>query len=113
MKAEPDKTDKNMITIINIVIMNNITLKKQKSITRAMTDAISIANKNDNEPTLVLNNVDKIVLYLLCFFISSNHVLICLIRFSFHYIWRSIFVLYDLDDKLKRFCYIKYYDKIL
>ena len=29
MKAEPDKTDKNMITIINIVIMNNITLKKQ------------------------------------------------------------------------------------
>ena len=67
MKAEPDKTDRNMITIINIVIMNNITLKKQKSITRAMTDAISIANKNDNEPTLVLNNVDKIVLYLLCF----------------------------------------------
>ena len=71
MKAEPDKTDKNMITIINIVIMNNITLKKQKSITRAMTDAISIANKNDNEPTLVLNNVDKIVLYLLCFFNKS------------------------------------------
>ena len=68
MKAEPDKTDKNMITIINIVIMNNITLKKQKSITRAMIDAISIANTNDNEPTLVLNNVDKIVLYLLCFF---------------------------------------------
>ena len=57
-----------MITIINIVIMNNITLKKQKSITRAMTDAISIANKNDNEPTLVLNNADKLVLYLLCFF---------------------------------------------
>ena len=67
MKAEPDKTDKNMITIINIVIMNNITLKKQNSITRAMFDAISMANKNDNEPTLVLNNVDKIVLYLLCF----------------------------------------------
>ena len=67
MKAEPDKTDRNMITIINIVIMNNITLKKQKSITRAMIDAISMANKNDNEPTLVLNNVDKIVLYLLCF----------------------------------------------
>ena len=65
MKAEPDKTDKNMITIINIVTINNITLKKQKSITRAMIDAISIANKNDNEPTLVLNNVDKIVLYLL------------------------------------------------
>ena len=65
IKAEPDKTDRNMITIINIVIMNNITLKKQKSITRAMTDAISIANKNDNEPTPVLNNVDKIVLYLL------------------------------------------------
>ena len=65
MKAEPDKTDKNTITIINIVTINNITLKKQKSITRAMTDAISIANKNDNEPTLVLNNVDKIVLYLL------------------------------------------------
>ena len=67
MKAEPDKTDKNMITIINIVIMNNITLKKQKSITRAMIDAMSMANKNDSEPTLVLNNVDKIVLYLLCF----------------------------------------------
>ena len=49
-------------------MMNNITLKKQKSITRAMTDAISIANKNDNEPTLVLNNVDKIVLCLPCFF---------------------------------------------
>ena len=65
MKAEPAKTDRNMITIINIVIMNNITLRKQKSITRAMTDAISIANKNDNEPTLVLNNVDKIILYLL------------------------------------------------
>ena len=78
MKAEPDKTDKNMITIINIVIMNNITLKKQKSITRAMTDAISIANKNDNEPTLVLNNVDKIVLYLLCFFINSSCSVICL-----------------------------------
>ena len=67
MKAEPDKTDRNMITIINIVTINNNTLKKQKSITRAMIDAISIANKNDNEPTLVLNNVDKIVLYLLCF----------------------------------------------
>ena len=78
MKAEPDKTDKNMITIINIVIMNNITLKKQKSITRAMIDAISIANKNDNEPTLVLNNVDKIVLYLLCFFINSSCSVICL-----------------------------------
>ena len=65
MKAEPDKTDRNMITIINIVIMNNITSKKQKSITRAMTDAMSMANKNDSEPTLVLNNVDKIVLYLL------------------------------------------------
>jgi len=65
MKAEPDKTDRNMITIINIVIMNNITLKKQKSITRAMIDAMSMDNKNDNEPTLVLNNVDKIVLYLL------------------------------------------------
>ena len=64
MKAEPDKTDKNMITIINIVTINNITLKKQKSITRAMIDAISMANKNDNEPTLVLNNVDKIM-YLL------------------------------------------------
>ena len=78
MKAEPDKTDRNMITIINIAIMNNITLKKQKSITRAMTDAISIANKNDNEPTLVLNNVDKIVLYLLCFFINSSCSVICL-----------------------------------
>ena len=61
MKAEPDKTDKNMITIINIVIMNNITLKKRKSITRAMIDAMSMDNKNDNEPTLVLNHVDKIV----------------------------------------------------
>ena len=78
MKAEPDKTDKNMITIINIAIMNNITLKKQKSITRAMTDAISIANKNDNEPTLVLNNVDKIILCLLCFFINSSCSVICL-----------------------------------
>ena len=65
MKAEPDKTDKNMTTIIDIAIMNNITLKKQKSITRAMIDAMSMDNKNDNEPTLVLNNVDKIVLYLL------------------------------------------------
>ena len=65
MKAEPDKTDKNMITIINIVTMNNITLKKQKSITRALIDAMSMDNKNDNEPTLVSNNVDKIVLYLL------------------------------------------------
>ena len=65
MKAEPDKTDKNMIAIINIVTINNITLKKQKSITRAMIDAMSMANKNDSEPTLVLNNVDKIVLYLL------------------------------------------------
>ena len=65
MKAEPDKTDRNMITISIIVIMNNITFKKQKSITRAMIDAISIAHKNDNEPTLVLNNVDKIVSYLL------------------------------------------------
>ena len=78
MKAEPDKTDKNMITIINIVIMNNITLKKQKSITRAMIDAMSMDNKNDNEPTLVLNNVDKIVLYLLCFFINSSCSVICL-----------------------------------
>ena len=65
MKAEPDKTDNYLITIINIVIMNNITLKKQKSITKAMIDAMSMANKNDNEPTLVLNNVDKIFLYLL------------------------------------------------
>ena len=65
MKAEPDKTDKNMITITNIVTINKITLKKQKSITRAMIDATSMANKNDSEPTLVLNNVDKIVLYLL------------------------------------------------
>ena len=78
MKAEPDKTDRNMITIINIVIMNNITLKKQKSIARAMIDAMSMANKNDNEPTLVLNNVDKIVLYLLCFFINSSCSVICL-----------------------------------
>ena len=78
MKAEPDKTDKNMITIINIVIMNNITLKKQKSITRAMIDAMSMDNKNDNEPTLVLNNVDKIVLYLLCFFSNSSCSVICL-----------------------------------
>ena len=78
MKAEPDKTDKNMITIINIVIMNNITLKKQKSITRAMIDAMSMDNKNDNEPTLVLNNVDKIVLYLLCFLINSSWSVICL-----------------------------------
>ena len=68
MKAEPDKTDKNIITIINIVIVNNITFKKQKSIPRAMIDAMSMDNKNDNEPTLVLNNVDKIVLYLLWFF---------------------------------------------
>ena len=59
-----------MITIINIVIMNIITLKKQKSKTRAMIDAISMANKNDNEPTLVLNNVDEIVLYLPCFLIN-------------------------------------------
>ena len=51
-----------MIAIINIVIMNNITLKKQKSITRAMIDAMSMDNKNDNEPTLALNNVDRIVL---------------------------------------------------
>ena len=65
MKAEPDKTDRNMVTMINIVIMNKITLKKQKSITRAMIDAMSMDNKNDNEPTLVLNTVDKIVLYLL------------------------------------------------
>ena len=78
MKAEPDKTDRNMITIINIAIMNNITLKNQKSISRAMIDAISIANKNDNEPTLVLNNVDKIVLYLLCCFINSSCSVICL-----------------------------------
>ena len=78
MKACPDKTDRNMIRIINIVIMNNITLKKQTSITRAMADAISIANKNDNEPTLVLNNVDKIVLYLLGFFINSSCSVICL-----------------------------------
>ena len=62
MKAEPDKTDRNMITIISILIMNNITIKKQKSITRAMIDAMSMAHKNDNEPTLVLNNVDEIVL---------------------------------------------------
>ena len=68
MKAEPDKTDKNMITIINIVIMNNITLKKQKSINIAMIDAISMANKNDKEPTLVFNSVDEIILYLLCVF---------------------------------------------
>ena len=61
MKAEPDKTDKNMITIINIVIMNIITLKKQKSITRAMIDAISMANKHDDKPTRVLNNVDRII----------------------------------------------------
>ena len=65
MKAEPDKTDKNMITSIKIVTINNITLKKQNSITRAVIDAMSMANKNDSEPTLVLNNVDKIVLYLL------------------------------------------------
>ena len=78
MKAEPDKTDKNMITIINMVIMNNIALQKQKSITRAMIDAMSMDNKNDTEPTLVLNNVDKIVLYLLCFFIHSSCSVICL-----------------------------------
>ena len=65
MKAEPDKTDRNMITIINIVTINNITLKKHNSITRAMIDAMSMANKNDNEPTLVLTNVDKLVWYLL------------------------------------------------
>ena len=65
MRAEPDKTDKNMITIINIVSINNITLKKQNSITRAMIDAMSMDNKNNNEPTLVLNNFDKIFLHLL------------------------------------------------
>ena len=81
MKAEPDKTDKNMITIINIVRMNNITLKTQTSITRAMIDASSMASKNNNEPTLVLNNVDKIVLYLLCVFINSS----CLVVLSFVY----------------------------
>ena len=78
MKAEPDKTDKNMITIINIVTINNITLKKQNSITRAIIDAISMANKNDNEPTLVLNNVDKLVSYLLRFSIDSSCSVICL-----------------------------------
>ena len=67
MKAEHDKTNKNMITIINIVKINNITLKTQKSITRAMIDAMSMASKNDNEPTLILNNVDNIVLQLLSF----------------------------------------------
>ena len=65
MKAAPDKTDKNMITLISIVIMDNITLKKQQSIRRATIDAMSMANKDDNETTLVLNNVDKIVLNLL------------------------------------------------
>ena len=54
-----------MITIINIVIMNNITLKKQKSINRAMIDAMSMDNKNDNEPTLVSTDIDRIVFYLL------------------------------------------------
>ena len=43
-----------------------------------MIDAMSMDNKNDNEPTLVLNNVDKIVLYLLCFFINSRCSVICL-----------------------------------
>ena len=89
MKAEPDKTDKNMITSINIVIMNNITLKKQKSITRAMTDAISIANKNDNEPTLVLNNVDKLVLYLLCFLLILVVLsfVYTILNFYFYRVW--------------------------
>ena len=49
MKPEPDKTDRNMIAIINSAIMNNITLDKQKSMTRAMIDAMSMANKNDHE----------------------------------------------------------------
>ena len=65
MKAEPDKTDKSMITIINIVTINHITLKKQKSITRAMIDSMSMDNKNDNKPTRILNNIDRLVLYLL------------------------------------------------
>ena len=78
MKAEPDKTDKNMIAIINIVIMNTITLKKQKSITRSIIDAMSMDNKNDNKPTLVLNTVDKLVLYLLRFFINPSCSDICL-----------------------------------
>ena len=67
MKAEPDKTDRSMITMINIVTINNITLKKQRRKTREIIDAMSMANKNDNQPTLVLNNVDTLVLDLLCF----------------------------------------------
>jgi hypothetical protein len=78
MKAEPDKTDKNMITITNIVTTNNITLKKRNSMTRAIIHAISMANTIYNEPTLVLNNVDNIVLYLLCFLINSSWSVICL-----------------------------------
>ena len=76
MKAEPDNTDRNMITSIDIVTINDITLKKQKSITRAMIDAISMANKNDNEPTLVLNNVDTLDLF--CFCSNSSCSVMCL-----------------------------------
>lgn len=64
-KAEPAKTDKNIMTIINNVITNRITLKKQNKIIKQMIDATSIANKNESEPMLVLYNVDKINRYLL------------------------------------------------
>jgi hypothetical protein len=51
----------------NSVITKIMTLKKQNKMISAITDATSIDNKNDNEPTLVLYSVDITILYLLLF----------------------------------------------
>ena len=71
-KAEPAKTDRNIIMTTNNVITKIMTLKKQNKMISAIADATSIDSKNDNEPTLVLYSVDVTILYLLLFVVIET-----------------------------------------
>ena len=64
----PANTIRNIMTITKNVMMNRITLKKQKSMISEIINATSIENKKDREPILVLYNADSIIPYLPLFF---------------------------------------------
>lgn len=63
--AAPANTIRNIMTITKNVMMNRITLKKQKRMISEIINATSIESKKDSEPMLVLYKADNIILYLL------------------------------------------------
>jgi len=63
----PANTIRNIMTITKNVMINRITLKKQKSMISEIINATSIENKKDSEPILVSYKADNIILDLLLF----------------------------------------------